>query len=36
TRPNGTKLTAGPPPLRDDIADELGLRYTGDPPDQAA
>ncbi|MEN3272383.1 MAG: hypothetical protein V7636_1144 [Actinomycetota bacterium] len=36
TRPNGTKLTAGPPPLRDDIADELGLRWSTDPPDQAA
>ena len=35
-RPNGTTITAGPPPLRDDIRDELGLRFTGDPPDHAA
>jgi hypothetical protein len=35
-RPNGTRLTAGPPPLRDDIAHELGLRWTADPPHHAA
>ena len=34
--PSGRRLTGSPPPLRDDVRDELGLRWTGDPPDQAA
>jgi hypothetical protein len=35
-RPDGTHITAGPPPLRDDIRTELGLQWSSDPPDQAA
>ena len=35
-RPDGRRLTGNPPPLRDDVRDELGLRFTGDPPGEAA
>jgi hypothetical protein len=36
TGPDGRRITAGPPPLRDDIRTELGLDWTSDPPHQAA
>jgi hypothetical protein len=35
-RPDGKRITAGPPPLRDDIRDDLGLSWSTDPPNQAA
>lgn len=34
--PNGYRVLAGPPGLRDDVRDALGLRWSGDPPGQAA
>lgn len=34
--PDGRRITAGPPPLRDDIRTEFGLQWSSDPPDQAA
>jgi hypothetical protein len=34
--PHRRRLTSTPPPLRDDLRDELGLRWSGDPPGQAA
>lgn len=34
--PRGRTLKIGPPPLRDDVRDHLGLRWCGDPPARAA
>lgn len=34
--PHGRRITSNPPPLRHDIRHQLGLRWTGDPPGQAA
>lgn len=34
--PLGMLLTVGPPGLRPDVADELGIRWVGDPPPVAA
>jgi hypothetical protein len=36
TSPLGKVIVAGPPGLRDDVRDELGLRWTADPPVPAA
>jgi hypothetical protein len=36
TSPRGRTLTGNPPPLRDDIRTQLGLRWDADPPEQAA
>ena len=36
TSPTGRVIVGGPPGLRDDVRDELGLRFTGDPPVPAA
>lgn len=35
-RPDGRRFTSGPPPLRDDVRDELGLRWGAEPPGRAA
>ena len=35
-RPDGHRITAGPPPLHDHIRTSLGLDRTSDPPHQAA
>jgi hypothetical protein len=36
TSPTGRTITGGPPGLRDEVRDRLGLRWTSDPPDVAA